>query len=67
MAVAGEVGRKEGLLAALRSRVLVAAVGPTCARVLKELGIPPQVMPESPKMAAMIRALVGRLAEGSPQ
>ena len=67
MAIAGELGRKESLLATLRSRVLVAAVGPTCARVLAELGIPPQVMPESPKMAAMISALVARLAEGRPQ
>lgn len=64
MTVAGEIGRKEGLLAALRSRVLIAAVGPTCARVLAELGVPPHVVPETPKMAAMLTALVERLADG---
>jgi uroporphyrinogen-III synthase len=64
MAVADEMGRKEALLAALRSRVLIAAVGPTCARVLTELGIPPQVVPENPKMAPMLAALVARLADG---
>jgi uroporphyrinogen-III synthase len=64
LVVAGQIGRKEGLLAALRSRVLIAAVGPTCARVLAELGVPPQVVPETPKMAAMLTALVARLAEG---
>jgi uroporphyrinogen-III synthase len=64
MVIAGEIGRKEGLVAALRSRVLVAAVGPTCARVLTELGVPPQVVPDSPKMAAMLAALVDRLAVG---
>ena len=64
MTIAGVIGHKEGLLGALRSRVLVAAVGPTCARVLAELGIPPQVVPESPKMAAMLNALVARLADG---
>jgi uroporphyrinogen-III synthase len=64
MTVADDIGRKEGLLAALRSRVLIAAVGPTCARVLVELGIPPQVVPETPKMAAMLAALVARLGAG---
>jgi len=64
IAIAGGMGRKEGLLAALRSRVVIAAVGPTCARVLAELGVPPQVVPETPKMAAMLAALVARLADG---
>ena len=64
IAVAAETGHRETLLAALRSRVLIAAVGPTCARVLTELGVPPQVVPENPKMGAMLAALVDRLAEG---
>ena len=66
MTVAGDIGRKEGLVAALRSRVLVAAVGPTCARVLAELGVPPRVVHETPKMGAMLTALFARLAEGRP-
>ena len=62
LAVADGIGRRADLLGALRDRVVVAAVGPTCARVLGELGIPPQVVPETPKMAAMLSALVDRLA-----
>jgi uroporphyrinogen-III synthase len=62
MSVASRIGRRNQLVAALRSRVVVAAVGPTCARVLEELGIPPHVVPEAPKMGAMLEALVDRLA-----
>ena len=64
MAVAEGMGRKDALLAVLRSRVLVAAVGPTCARALAALGVQPSVVPETPKMGAMIGALVARLTEG---
>jgi len=60
--VAGE--NRQEMLSALRSRVVVAAVGPTCARVLTELGAPPTVVPETPKMSAMLNALVARLADG---
>jgi uroporphyrinogen-III synthase len=64
LAVAEGMGRKSRLLSALRERVVIAAVGPTCARVLSELGMPAQVVPETPKMAAMLNALVDRLAPG---
>lgn len=64
MAIAAGIGHREGLVAALRSRVVIAAVGPTCARALADLGVPPQVVPETPKMAAMLNALVARLAGG---
>jgi uroporphyrinogen-III synthase len=62
--VASGMGRKEGLLGAMREKVVIAAVGPTCARVLAGLGIPPQIVPETPKMGAMLTALVARLAGG---
>ena len=62
MEVAERIGRREALVHALRSRVVVAAVGPTCARVLEELGVPPHVVPESPKMGPMVEALVSGLA-----
>jgi uroporphyrinogen-III synthase len=65
MTIATRIGRREDVIAALRSRVVVAAVGPTCARVLAELGVPAQVVPDSPKMAAMLGALVARLTTGS--
>lgn len=60
--IAERIGRREALVEALRSRVVVAAVGPTCARVLEELGIPAHVVPASPKMGPMVDALVERLA-----
>ena len=65
--MATRIGRREALLTALRSHVVVAAVGPTCARVLAEFGIPPQVVPDTPKMAPMMNALVTRLVAGSFQ
>lgn len=64
MTVAEGLGREAALVAALRSRVVVAAVGPTCARALTELGVPPHVVPETPKMGAMVSALVAQLARG---
>ena len=65
MSIASRIGRRNQLVAALRSRVVVAAVGPTCARVLTELGVPPHVVPDPPKMGSMLEALAGRLAERS--
>jgi uroporphyrinogen-III synthase len=52
----------EPLRDALRGRVVVAAVGPTCARVLEELGVPPQVVPDPPKMGPLVLALADHLA-----
>jgi uroporphyrinogen-III synthase len=62
MAIASRIGRRNQLVAALRSQVVVAAVGPTCARVLDELGVTPHVVPDPPKMGSMLDALAGRLA-----
>ena len=65
MSVASRIGRRNQLVAALRTRVIVAAVGPTCARVLVELGVPPHVVPDTPKMGSMLEALADRLASRS--
>jgi uroporphyrinogen-III synthase len=65
MSIASRIGRRNQLVAALRSRVIVAAVGPTCARVLDELGVPPHVVPDPPKMGSMLEALASRLAARS--
>jgi len=62
--VAESLGKRDELLQALRERTLVAAVGPTCARALAELGVPPDIVPETPKMGAMLCALVERLSAG---
>ena len=63
LTVAEGMGRKEELLSALRSGVVVAAVGPTCARVMTGLGLRPEVVPDSPKMGPMVTALALRLAQ----
>jgi uroporphyrinogen-III synthase len=60
--IANEMGDRGALTRALRTGVVVAAVGPTCARVLEELGTPPHVVPEQPKMGAMVVALAERIA-----
>ena len=65
MSIASRIGRRNQLVAALRSQVVVAAVGPTCARVLDELGVTPHVVPDPPKMGSMLEALAGRLAQRS--
>jgi uroporphyrinogen-III synthase len=60
--VAASLGLGEPLAAALRDRVVVAAVGPTCARALTELGAPPHVVPENAKMGPLVAALAKRLS-----
>jgi uroporphyrinogen-III synthase len=47
---------------ALRDRVVVAAVGPTCARTLERLGTPPHVVPDTSKMGPLVLALAQALA-----
>jgi uroporphyrinogen-III synthase len=57
LAVAKEMGRADPLRQALRERTVVAAVGPTCARALTDLGVAPHVVPDRPKMGAAVAAL----------
>jgi uroporphyrinogen-III synthase len=55
---------------ALLAHTVVVAIGPTCARALRDLGVPPHVVPDHPKMGAMIAALadhVSRSHEGNPR
>jgi uroporphyrinogen-III synthase len=63
--IAEGMGRAQALREALRADTLVAAVGPTCARALEELGAPPHVVPGNPKMGSMLLALAERLSRGS--
>jgi uroporphyrinogen-III synthase len=60
-AVADAAGSRAALARAMADRVVVAAVGPTCARALTQLGAPPHVVPGQGKMGAMVVALAGRL------
>jgi uroporphyrinogen-III synthase len=55
-------GAADRLRAALRDRVVVAAVGPTCARALEQLGTPAHVVPEQSKMGPLVLALAEALA-----
>jgi uroporphyrinogen-III synthase len=61
-AIAESMGKADDLRTALRDRVVVAAVGPTCAQTLVELGAPPHVTPVQPKMGPMVLALAAHLA-----
>lgn len=64
--IAGRMKRTLKLIHALNSRVVVAAVGPTCAAALRAVGVTPVVVPENPKMGPMVVALAlylgGRVA-----
>lgn len=60
LAIAAEEGRQEALLAALRGRVLVAAVGPVTAAPLERRGVP-TVQPERARLGALVRTVVEEL------
>lgn len=60
-AVARELGREEELRTALGDAV-VASIGPTCTSALLALGIAPAVVPERPKMGALVAALEKHLS-----
>src|SRR5713101_1943567 len=62
-AIACEDGLGAERLDALEAHVLVATVGPTCATALEALGVVPQVVPEYPKMGAMIERLAHYVSE----
>jgi uroporphyrinogen-III synthase len=55
--VAEEMGAEARLRDALGARVVVAAVGPTCAETLRTYGVVPDVEPVHPKMGHMVVAL----------
>ena len=55
--VADEIGKADELKAALNTRTVVTAIGPTCATELIQRGVPPRVVPEHPKMGYMVKAM----------
>jgi len=55
--VADSIGMRAALTRALREKVVVAAVGPTCVATLEALGTPAHVVPELSKMGPLILAL----------
>jgi uroporphyrinogen-III synthase len=60
--VAGELGRREALVEALRGRVVPFAVGPVTAAPLEALGVHP-LQPERARLGALAREVVARLPE----
>lgn len=64
--VAESLGAREALRDALRDGPLVAAVGPTSAEALAELGVPPDVVPEQSKMGTLVLALARKVGELRP-
>ena len=55
--VASGLGLADAMVQALRTHVVVAAVGPICSAALIETGIHPQVVPDNPKMGRLVTAL----------
>jgi uroporphyrinogen-III synthase len=60
--IAARNQRQHALTLALRTQVIVAAIGPTCAEVLTELGVTPDVVPAHPKMGSMVLSLASHVA-----
>jgi uroporphyrinogen-III synthase len=60
--VAQSIGLASSLGEALRGRVVVAAVGPTCAEALEHLGVPAHVIPRQSKMGALVLAVASIMA-----
>jgi uroporphyrinogen-III synthase len=63
--VAARKRRLADLIDALRDRVIVGAVGPTCATALRERGVAPHVIPEHPKMGHLVLALAAFIPTSS--
>jgi uroporphyrinogen-III synthase len=61
--VADRVRKKKELVLALNTHTLAAAIGPTCAEMLRELGIPPRVVPPKSSMGSLVRSLAQFLTE----
>lgn len=58
LAVADAMGRGPDVIAALRGGVGVAAVGPVTARAFEEVGVAVDIMPQRPRTADLLRAVV---------
>ena len=65
MTVAESLRLERELVRALNEKVVVAAVGPTCAAVLRAYGVRVQVQPDHPKMGPLVIALMRHLELGA--
>jgi uroporphyrinogen-III synthase len=64
--IAAESDRDCALREALQRRTVVGAVGPTCAKALERLGVPPHVVPVNPKMGPLVVALAAYVENQRP-
>lgn len=55
--VAARADREHRLNVALRTDVIVGAIGPICADAIRRSGVIPDVIPESPNLPSLVRAL----------
>ena len=63
LAVATQMRKYDDLIVAMQTHTIVAAVGPTCAEALASVGVIARVVPEHPKMGAMVTSLARFLSE----
>jgi len=54
--IAQELGIEAGVLSALAEHVAIASVGPVMTSTLESHGIPPDIIPNHPKMASLVKA-----------
>lgn len=54
--VASELNLREQVYSALAEHVFIASVGPVMTSALTAAGLPPQIIPEHPKMGALVKA-----------
>lgn len=55
--VAEKLASMSDLTQALKSKTIVASVGPTCTAVLQNFGVTPHVIPDHPKMGHLVKVL----------
>jgi uroporphyrinogen-III synthase len=55
--VAGEMGRSDALVHELNENVIVASIGGVTSKALMKRGVTARVIPSSPKMASLVKAL----------
>lgn len=56
MMIAGELGLQEQVFSALRDHAAIASVGPVMTATLEAAGLPVDIIPIHPKMAALVKA-----------
>jgi uroporphyrinogen-III synthase len=61
--VAEQIDMREALVQALKKDTVAAAIGPTCAAALEEVGIAPPVVADPPKIGPLLASLADHLAK----